>query len=255
MAAARKPVIGVPASITVREASGSEILSHSVGDLYIQGLLDSTSGLPVTLPALGEDAHIGAMVAAIDGLFLTGGRANIEPHHYGAPPFPADEITDPAHDSVVLALIPACIEAAIPILGTCRGLQEINVALGGSLHYRLHEVEGRDDHRMRQGAPREEIYGLRHPVRLTAGGLFAGLAGADEVMVNSLHGQGVDRLADGLTVEARAHDGTVEGVRLENGATFTAAVQWHAEWRPRDHPLSRALYAAFDTAMRERVKG
>jgi putative glutamine amidotransferase len=141
------------------------------------------------------------------------------------------------------------------VFGICRGIQEINVALGGSLHYRIHELPGKNDHRRPRGddVPHEEVYRLKHAVTLTPGGLFRSLAGQDEVMVNSLHGQGVDRLGGGLVVEATSADGVIEGVRYDDDNQFIVGVQWHAEWQPDEHTLSGALYAAFGEAARSRA--
>ncbi|MBT7268583.1 MAG: C26 family cysteine hydrolase domain-containing family, partial [Rhodospirillaceae bacterium] len=155
-------------------------------------------------------------------------------------------------------IVPACIEAGVPILGICRGLQEINVALGGSLHYRVNEIPGKNDHRMPRGdgVTDEDIYALRHPVKLTEGGLFQELTGKQEVLVNTLHGQGIDRLGEGLAVEAVSDDGIIEGIRIESHPNFAAAVQWHTEFQPSrdEHLLSRKLYEAFGEAALERSK-
>jgi putative glutamine amidotransferase len=141
------------------------------------------------------------------------------------------------------------------VFGICRGIQEINVALGGSLHYRIHQLPGKNDHRMprREDVTHEEIYRLNHPVRLTPGGLFQSLVGRDEMMVNSLHGQGVDRLGQGLVVEAISPDGVIEGLRYGDETQFIVGVQWHAEWQPEEHALSGALYTAFGEAARARA--
>ncbi len=251
-AAPRKPLIGLP--LARGPVAGTEMVNQSVGDPYVEALVNFTGGLVLGLPALGEAADLGAITGLIHGLMLPGGRSNIEPHHYGAPPFPDDEPIDPARDKMLFPLIRACIEQGIPILGTCRGLQEINVALGGSLHYRVNELPGRLDHRMRPGAPRDEIFAPRHALNLTPGGLFEELAGGPQVMTNSLHGQAVERLADGLEVEARAADGTIEGIRLPGAKAFTAAGQWHMEWHPENHTLSRGLYTAFDAAIHQRAR-
>jgi len=212
--------------------------------------------MPVMLPPLGGRLDVDSFVERIDGFVLTGGRANVEPHHYDGPPFPDDEPIDPERDATALAMVRACVEAEVPVFGICRGIQEINVALGGSLHYRLHVLEDKDDHRMprRDDVTVEEIFKLRHPVRLTHGGLFERLVGASEVMVNSLHGQGIDKLADSLQVEAVTPDGVIEGVRLRNDRTFTVGVQWHAEWKPEEHELSRRLFEEFGRAARVRAR-
>ena len=173
-----------------------------------------------------------------------------------APPFPDDEPIDPERDATALAMVRACIAAEVPVFGICRGIQEMNVALGGSLHYRLHLLRDKDDHRMprHDDVTVEEIFKLRHSVRLTRGGLFERLVGASAVMVNSLHGQGIDELAGALEVEAITPDGVIEGVRLRNDRTFTVGVQWHAEWKPEEHELSRRLFEEFGRAARARAQ-
>lgn len=212
--------------------------------------------VPVMLPALGRRLDVESFVERIDGLVLTGGRANVEPWHYDGPPFPDDEPIDPERDATALAMVRACVAAQVPVFGICRGIQEMNVALGGSLHYRLHLLEDTNDHRMprHDDVSVEEIFKLRHLVRLTRGGLFERLVGASEVMVNSLHGQGIDTLAGALEVEAVTPDGVIEGVRLKNDGTFTVGVQWHAEWKPEEHDLSRKLFEEFGRAARARVR-
>ena len=211
--------------------------------------------MTVMLPALGDRLDVEALVERIDGLVLPGGRANVEPRHYDGPPFPDDEPVDPERDATALAMVRACVAAEVPVFGICRGIQEMNVALGGSLHYRLHLLDDKDDHRMprHDDVTVEEIFRLRHPVRLARGGLFERLAGASEVMVNSLHGQGIDTLADALEIEAVTPDGVIEGVRLRNDRTFTVGVQWHAEYKPEEHELSRRLFEAFGRAAQARA--
>ena len=246
-----RPLIGIPAN--VHELPEHTILIHGTGENYIEAVQDGAGAVPMLIPALGAEADMGALIDHIDGLLLTGGRANVEPHHYDGPPFPDDEIRDPARDSTVLPLIRACIDAGVPVFGTCRGIQEINVALGGSLHYRVHQVPGMMDHRMAREGDLDHRFRLTHSLALTPGGLLADLAGVTDVMVNSLHGQGIDRLADGLVVEATAPDGLVEAVRLEDAKSFTIGVQWHAEWRFAEHSLSLALLEAFGEAARGRA--
>ena len=229
---------------------------HGTGAKNIDAVERFAGCVPVMLPALGERLDVEAFVERIDGLVLTGGRANVEPHHYDGPPFPDDEPIDPERDATALAMVRACVAAEVPVFGICRGIQEMNVALGGSLHYRLHLLDDKDDHRMprHDDVTVEEIFKLRHAVRLTRGGLFERLVGASEVLVNSLHGQGIDDLADALEVEAVTADGVIEGVRLRNDRTFTVGVQWHAEWKPEEHELSRRLFEEFGRAARARVR-
>ena len=249
-----KPLVCVSASIVDLEERRHTV--QATGAKNIDAVERFSGCMTVMLPALGDRRDIEALVERIDGLVLPGGRANVEPFHYGGPPFPDDEPIDPERDATALAMVRACVAAEVPVFGICRGIQEMNVALGGSLHYRLHLLEDKDDHRMprHDDVTVEEIFRLRHPVRLAPGGLFERLAGASEVMVNSLHGQGIDTLADALEVEAVTPDGVIEGVRLRNDRTFTVGVQWHAEYRPEEHELSRRLFEAFGRAAQARAR-
>ena len=243
-----EPLVCVSAS--VMELENRRHTVHAASAKNIDAVARFAGCVPVMLPPLGDRLDMASFAERIDGLVLTGGRANVEPHHYDGPPFPDDEPIDPERDATALAMVRACIEAEVPVFGICRGIQEMNVALGGSLHYRLHMLEDKDDHRMprHDDVTVEEIFRLRHPVQLTRGGLFERLAGASEVMVNSLHGQGIDELAGALEIEAVTPDGVIEGVRLRNDRTFTVGVQWHAEWKPEEHELSRRLFEEFGHA-------
>jgi putative glutamine amidotransferase len=246
----RRPVIGVPSSRMLNPAA--RMHSYSTGERNVQSVLEYIDCLPIQIPPLGDQYAVKQLVGMLDGLLLPGGRANVEPHHYGGPAFPDDEIIDPGRDAVVLKLIPACLEAGVPMFGICRGIQEMNVALGGTLHYRVHMLDGKNDHRMprREGMSTEEIFALRHLVHLKRGGMFEKLCGKSEIMVNSLHGQGIDRLAADFEVEAVSDDGLVEGVRLKNGGTqFAVGIQWHGEYEPQKHVLADAIYKEFAKAV------
>ncbi len=243
------PVVGV--SVSCSTDNPVKITHHSTGDKYLRSVMVGAGATPLLIPALGDALEFSDVVNRIDGLMLTGGRANIEPHHYGGPPFPDDEIIDPGRDATVLPLIRACIDQGVPVFGICRGIQEINVALGGSLHYRLHLLPGKIDHRMRHDVEsNEERMERRHVIALTPGGLFESLVETNEVMVNTLHGQGIDRIADGLEIEAMSPDGVIEGVCLRDTGSFAVGVQWHAEWQIEKNPLSRQLFETFGEAMR-----
>lgn len=243
----RPPVIGVTACI--RHVDGSR--SHSVGEKYIRSVTDGAGGLPLLIPALGDDLDIGAMIASIDGILVTGSLSNVEPHYYGGPASAAGTLHDPARDATVLPLILAAMTAGVPLLAICRGHQELNVALGGSLHQRLHELPGRLDHRAPDSPDPDVEYGPAHPVTLTDGGLFQQLNGGEaRLQVNSLHWQGIDRLADGVEVEAVADDGTIEAVRVTRTESFAVSVQWHPEYKVRENPFSAALFGAFGEAAR-----
>jgi putative glutamine amidotransferase len=243
-----KPLVGVPVSVTLTVRR--KVRNHGNSERYLRAVAAGAGAVPLLIPAMPDHFDAADMAKRLDGLFLTGGRANIEPHHFGGAPFPEDEIRDPDRDAIVLPLIRACLDEGVPIFGVCRGIQELNVALGGSLHYRVHLVDGMLDHRRQR---RRQPYANRHTVTLTAGGVFEKLCDCSELTVNSLHGQGIDRLAEGLTVEARAPDGLIEGVRVEGARSFAAAVQWHAEHDYQDHQLSGPLFREFGAAAVERA--
>jgi putative glutamine amidotransferase len=243
-------VVGIPCCVRAI----NEHPFHVVGEKYIRVIAESAGALPLLIPALGDAIDIADLLRRIDGLFLTGSRSNVEPHCYkGEPSRPRPGTAhDPQRDATTLPLIRAAVAAGTPVLAVCRGIQEFNVALGGTLHQLVHEVAGRLDHRSHPGTTEEKYAHDDHPVSLTPGGLFALLAGATELMVNSLHSQGIDRLAPGLAVEAVAPDGQVEAVRVA-AAGFAVGVQWHPEFRVADHPFSTALFAAFGAACRARA--
>lgn len=244
-----RPLIGVPCCT----ATANNRPMHWAGEKYLLAVAEAADALPVLLPSLAADLAED-MVARLDGLLLTGSRSNIEPARYGGPPDRAgepseDDPRDLKRDAMILPLIRAAVAADLPVFGICRGCQEINVALGGTLHPKVHEVVGRIDHRSRH-IPLEGRYEyVAHPVTLTSGGMLAGLAGKSELTVNSLHWQGIDRLAPPLAVEAVAPDGQIEAVRHRD-ADFVLGVQWHPEYRVMENDFSRALFAAWGEACR-----
>ncbi len=228
--------------------------AHSVGDKYVAAVLDGAGGLPLLIPALGGRLAVDALLPRLDGVFLTGSPSNLDPALYGGPPRPYGDPADCDRDATTLPLIRACLVEGVPLLAVCRGIQEMNVALGGTLYGRLHEVTGRDDHRSDKTLAYEGRYGPRHPVHLRPGGLLRSiLGGVEEIEVNSLHGQGIDRLAPGLEVEATAPDGTIEAVSVPSAKAFALAVQWHPEWRVAEIVQHRLLFAAFGAACRQRL--
>lgn len=240
-----KPLIGVPACFR----SIGESPFHVCGDKYVRAVSDGAGGVPLLIPALGGALEMEDLVGRLDGLLITGSPSNVEPHRYGGPASEPGTLHDPARDATTLPLILAALEMGVPLLGICRGFQELNVALGGTLHQRVHEIPGYTNHREDKSAPLTVQYGPSHRVHLTPGGVLAGLAnGAGSVMVNSLHAQGLDRLANGLSVEAHADDGLVEAVRVTAAPAFALAVQWHPEWRFWEDSLSTALLHAFGQA-------
>ncbi|RQS70517.1 gamma-glutamyl-gamma-aminobutyrate hydrolase family protein [Burkholderia sp. Bp8963] len=245
----RKPLVGLTADYTQIGAHAS----HTVGDKYVAAIVDGAHALAMVLPALGERQSVDDIVDAVDGLLFTGSYSNVEPHLYGGEPSAPGTKHDAARDATTLPLLRAAIAAGVPVLAVCRGFQELNVAYGGTLHQRVHEVAGLADHREDDDAPLESQYGPAHPVRLTAGGLLHRFAdGRDEVQVNSLHKQGIARLGAGLAVEATAPDGLIEAVSVIDAPAFALAVQWHPEWRHAHDALSSAIFRAFGAACRAR---
>jgi putative glutamine amidotransferase len=251
MCSDRPPVIGIPACFVHGEGLGF----HQVGDKYVDGVVDGAGGLPFVIPALGPRIDADAVLAEVDGLLITGSPSNVEPRQYAGPAPRPNCALDPARDATTLPLIRRALDLAVPLFAICRGLQELNVALGGTLHQNVHELPGRADHRSDKSVPLGERYGSAHPVQLVPGGMVERLLeGALTIQVNSLHAQAIDRLADRLAVEALASDGTIEAVRVAGAPGFALAVQWHPEWRLLENPVSRRLFAAFGAACRARQK-
>ncbi len=242
------PLVGVPAC--VRQIDTTSF--HAVQERYLVALRNAAGVAPLIIPAFGWDMlPLDGLLEMIDGVLLTGSPSNVEPKHYGTTAR-EDVKHDTQRDATTLPLIRRAIERAVPLLAICRGIQELNVALGGSLHQHVEELPGRMDHRSPRGRPLDERYAPRHDVALTKGGYLAERLGCGSIMVNSLHGQGIDRLAPNLMVEATAEDGTVEAVRVQNAQAFALGLQWHPEHRVMENPVSLSLFQAFGDACRER---
>ena len=242
----RKPIIGIPAD---RRLLNSHWF-HCVGEKYINAVAQAADAVPVLVPALGE-LYVRESLPSFDGILFTGSPSNVEPHRYSGPQSAPGTLHDPERDATTLPMINGAVEEGVPILGICRGFQEINVALGGSLTQRLQEIPGNLDHREDTSLPMEQQYEPAHEIELVEGGMLHRIAGARRVKVNSLHSQGVDRLAPRLITEATAEDGVVEAFRIDGAKSFALAVQWHPEWKVMENPISRALFAAFGQAGRE----
>jgi putative glutamine amidotransferase len=245
-----RPLIGIPAD---RRTVGLHPF-HMVGEKYVRAVLDAADALPLAIPALAEELRLDDLLSRLDGILFTGSPSNVEPHHYAGTPSEPGTLHDPARDATTLPLIRKAVQAGIPILGICRGFQEMNVAFGGTLHQKVHEVEGYGDHRDDESQPLEVQYGPAHDVVLEPGGLLRGMADSERLRVNSLHSQGIARLGANLLVEARATDGLIEAFRVAGATRFAVAVQWHPEWQAMTNPFSRALFAAFGSASRERAQ-
>ncbi len=244
----RQPVIGVPADRRLIDPHPF----HVVGEKYLAALSDAAGALPLMIPALGAHLDPEQVLANVDGLLFTGSPSNVEPHRYGGEPSLPGTLHDPERDATTLPLIAAALESSVPVLALCRGFQEMNVALGGTLHQRVHEVPGYGVHKENPDDPLHVQYGPSHAVNLCDGGLLRRLAGRDRVEVNSLHSQGVAKLAKGVIVEAVADDGLIEAFRVDVDA-FALAIQWHPEWRVRENPFSTAIFEAFGDACRQRA--
>jgi putative glutamine amidotransferase len=216
--------------------------------------MEAAGAMPLLIPSLAEELGFDELLERVDGLVFTGSPSNVEPHRYQGPPSDPGTLHDPARDATTLPLIRKAVEAGIPVFGICRGFQEMNVAFGGTLHQKLHEVPGHLDHRDDTSKPLDVQYGPAHEVLLEEGGLLRSLAATASIQVNSLHNQGIDQLGDPLAVEARAPDGVVEAFRVRAARRFAVAVQWHPEWKVMSNPFSRALFAAFGQASRERAQ-
>jgi putative glutamine amidotransferase len=249
MASAR-PLIGISAD---RRMVGLHPF-HMVGEKYALAVLEASEALPLLIPSLGEELRLDELLERLDGILFTGSPSNVEPQHYDGTPSEPGTLHDSARDATTLPLIRKAVQAGVPVLGVCRGFQEMNVAFGGTLHQKVHEVPEHNDHREDLSQPLDVQYGPAHDVVLESGGLLRALADGDRIRVNSLHSQGIARLGPSLTVEARATDGLIEAFQVRNAPRFAVAVQWHPEWKVMSNPFSRALFAAFGTASRERAQ-
>ncbi|WP_285375938.1 gamma-glutamyl-gamma-aminobutyrate hydrolase family protein [Pseudomonas sp. lyk4-TYG-107] len=244
-----KPLIGVTACV---KQIGLHPY-HISGDKYVRAVSVAALGLPVVIPSLGKLTEIEDLLGQLDGLLLTGSPSNVEPFHYQGPASEPGTDHDPARDATTLPLLRAAIAAGVPVLGICRGFQEMNVAFGGSLHQKVHELPGMLDHREADSPDVAVQYAPAHAVSVLAGGVFEALALPGEFQVNSIHSQGIDRLAPGLRAEAVAPDGLIEAISVEHSPTFALGVQWHPEWQVLDNPNYLKIFQAFGAACRQRA--
>lgn len=239
-----KPLVLVPACNVQRGGHAA----YLVGRKYVEAVR-LAGGLPLVVPRL-EPGEVDGLLDRVDGVFLTGSPSNVHPSHFGEAVHDTSLPLDPERDAWVLPLIPKVLARGMPLLAVCRGAQETNVALGGSLHQAVQQVTGYGDHRDDPQAPAAVQYGPAHQVQVLPGGVLESITGGQPFAVNSLHGQGVQRLADGLRVEAVAPDGLVEAFSVDGAAGFSLCVQWHPEWQAADNPQSVQMLAAFGAALR-----
>ena len=241
-----RPLVGV---ISDRRMVGEHPF-HMVGEKYLRAVADGADAYPVALPSLTEGFDVLDILDRLDGLFLTGSPSNVEPRHYLGEPSEPGTWHDPDRDLATLALIPAAIRVGMPLMAVCRGLQEMNVAFGGSLHQKVHEQPEYHSHKEDPDDPLDVQYGPAHEVRFVEGGMLQKICGEQGAMVNSLHSQAIDRLGADLVVEAQADDGLIEAFTVSGAPGFTLAVQWHPEWKVRENAVSLSIFRAFGNACR-----
>jgi putative glutamine amidotransferase len=250
----RRPVVGI---IGNSHRIENRFHIQGVGERNLRAVAEVSGAIPLMFPSIPEITDVGALLEIVDGVVLTGARANVHPTRFNVDPCERHEPYDIHRDDVALAVSEACVARGVPLFGICRGLQEMNVAFGGSLHPEIRELPGRINHRM----PRLEngeihpdpkvIFADRHDVQLTPGGAFARILGCETIRVNSLHGQGILEPGERVVIEGVAEDGTIEAIRIADARSFALGVQWHAEYDPQKNPINRALFEAFGQALTE----
>lgn len=250
-----RPVVGIIGnSYSIEDRFPVQV----AGERNMAAVAEVANALPLIFSGNPATTDIRDLLDAVDGIVLTGARANVHPRHFNVEPDPRHEPYDEERDAMALPLVQACVAEGVPIFGICRGFQEMNVAYGGSLHPEIRDIPGRMNHRM----PRLEtgeihpdpavIFADRHEVTLAPGGDFARIIGRETIRVNSLHGQGILNPGSRILIEGTAEDSTIEAIRVEGARSFALGVQWHAEYDPQTNPINRALFEAFGEAVRER---
>jgi len=242
----RLPVVGIPCDYRLAGAHPF----HMAGEKYIAAVRDGAEALPLLIPVLEPPLDPSELLSRVDGLLFTGSPSNVAPDRYGGGAPREGVLQDHRRDETALELLRRGVAGGIPTLCICRGFQELNVAFGGTLHQHVHEVEGRRDHREDKNASLDVQYGPAHELRVAKGGLLARIVPERMFRVNSLHSQGIDRLAQDLHADAIAEDGQIEAVSMPSAQNFLLGVQWHPEWRWAENPVSRAIFAAFGKALR-----
>ena len=243
----RKPIIAITADLLmVRDI----MPAATVYSVYTNAVIHAAGALPWIVPPAAEALDHEDLLDSIDGIIFTGARSNIQPQRYQGEAAPENTVQDPQRDATTLPLIPKVIDAGIPMLCICRGIQELNVALGGTLHQDVPNLPGKLNHFPPEDWSIERRFAPSHEILFETDSELGKLTAAKTVTVNSVHEQAIDRLADNLAIEARAPDGIIEAVRVRGSKTFAAGVQWHPEWDWRSHPLNANLWTLFGAACR-----
>ena len=247
-----RPIIGI---IGNRYEIDNRYMVHANGEMNSAAIAKVADCTPLIVPSDPDLAKVEDLLEVCDGFLLTGGRPNVHPEEYGHEETEAHGAFDRTRDNLCLPLVRACVERGQPMFGICRGFQEVNVAMGGTLHPEIRDLPGRDNHRMPPDGTLEEQFALRHEVTFTQGGPFHRILGATEVMTNTLHGQGIEEPGRRIVIDGRAHDLTPEAIYIEGAKGFALSVQWHPEWNATNDPASRALFSAFGEAARAWSEG
>jgi putative glutamine amidotransferase len=242
-----RPVIGI---ISNPYLLNDQYPAHASGSMNCHAVSQVSGATPLVIPADAELVSVEELMSICDGFLLTGGRPNIHPAEYGEHPTAAHGSFDRSRDALVLPLVRACVARGQPFFGVCRGFQEVNVAMGGTLHAEIRDLPGRINHRMPPDGTLDEKYALRHKVTFSAGGVFSQVLGSAEVMTNTLHGQGINAPGARIVVDGQAPDGTPEAIYVRDAPGFSLAVQWHPEYNAAQDPVSRLLFSAFGDAAR-----
>jgi putative glutamine amidotransferase len=242
----RQPLVAITSDVRTFE----NYTWHAAPDQYLMAAYDAAGVIPLIVPSFGDGLDIDAILDGVDGVLITGSKSNVHPSLYGAAPSEAHEPFDPARDATSLPLIRRAIERGVPLLAICRGIQELNVALGGTLATEIQELDGRMDHRAPQSDQQAERFAIRHPVKIKPGSCLAQVMQSDSIQVNSVHRQAIDMPAPQLEIEAVAEDGTIEAVSVKNARSFAVGVQWHPEYWVKNDSPSRKIFAAFGDAAR-----
>lgn len=251
-ASMNKPVVGVIGSSY--EVEG-RYRTQLTGESNLRAISDVANGLPLVFAGAPEITDINALFDVVDGIVLTGARANVHPTRFGVEPDEAYEPYDESRDEMALSVSQACVERGVPLFGICRGMQEMNVAFGGSLHPEIRDIPGRMNHRMPRldngeiHPDQNVLFADRHDVSFTPDGIFNRIYGRAKIRVNSLHGQGVLERGKRVAIEGVAEDSTVEAISIMDASTFALGIQWHAEFDPQTNPINKVLFEAFGKAI------